>query len=135
MAAVGEQAALQAAATTIGVTASTLQSDLAAGQTIASVAQAHSVSVASVVSAVTTAVDSQISSLESSGKLTSTEASTLTSEVQSRVTAWVNGTYPGWPFGPFGTLGGTFIGGGAFGGPVGPRAPARAQRSPSASVS
>ena len=131
----GEQAALQAAATTIGVTASTLQSDLAAGQTIASVAQAHSVSVASVTSAVTTSIDSQISSLESSGKLTSTEASTLTSEVQSRVTAWVNGTYPGWPFGPFGTLGGSFIGGGSFAGPWGHGAGATPSASPSASAS
>jgi hypothetical protein len=66
------------------------------------------------VSAVTTAVDSQISSLQSSGKITSAQASTLTSDVQSRVTSWVDGTYPGWPFGPFGTFsgfGGSFPGG------------------------
>jgi predicted DNA-binding protein (UPF0251 family) len=131
----GEQAALQAVATTIGVTASTLQSDLAAGQTIAAVAQAHSVSVSSVVSAVTTAVDSQISSLESSGRITSAEASTLTSEVQSRVTVWVNGTYPGWPFGPFGTLGGGFAGGGFFGGSWGHGPGASPSASPSSSVS
>jgi hypothetical protein len=99
----GEQAALKAAATTIGVSASTLESDLAAGQSVAEVASAHNVSAASVISAVTTAVDSQISSLESSGKLTSAQASTLTSEVSSRVTDWVDGTYPGWPFGPFGS--------------------------------
>jgi hypothetical protein len=113
----GEQTALQAAATAIGngVTASTLESDLAGGQTIADVASAHSVSLDSVVSAVTTAVDSQISSLESSGKLTSTQASSLTSEVQSRVTDWVNGTYPGWPFGPFGSFGGGSFHGGAWG--------------------
>ena len=125
----GEQAALQAAATTIGVTASALQSDLAAGQTIASVAGAHERQRLRVVtSAVTTSVDSQISSLESSGKLTSTEASTLTSEVQSRVTAWVDGTYPGWPFGPFGTLGGSFLGGRLLRRPVGPRGRRHAQR-------
>jgi len=107
----GEQTALQAAATAIGngVTASTLGSDLAAGQTIADVASAHNVSIDSVISAVTTAVDSQISSLESGGKLTSTQASSLTAEVQSRVSDWVNGTYPGWPFGPFGS--GSFAGG------------------------
>ena len=131
----GEQSALQAAATTIGVTASTLQSDLAAGETIASVAQAHSVSVSSVVGAVTTAVDSQINALESSGRITSAEASTLTSEVQSRITAWVDGTYPGWPFGPFGAFGGSFIGGGFFGGPWGHGPGATASASPSGSVS
>jgi len=115
----GEQAALQAAATTIGISASTLESDLASGQSVASVAQADNVSVGSVVSAVTTAMDSQISSLESSGKITSAQASTLTSEAQSRVTEWVDGTYPGWPFGPFGisgTTGGGFFGGGPFAG-------------------
>jgi hypothetical protein len=112
----GEQAALQAAATAIGVSASTLQSDLAGGQTIAQVAQAQGVSAATVIGAVTTAVDSQISGLETSGKLTSAQASTLTSEVPSRVSGWVDGTYPGWPFGPFG-ISGTFGGGGFGGGP------------------
>ena len=108
----GEEAAIQAAATAIGVSASALQADLAAGQTIASVAQAHSVAAATVISAVTTAVDSQISSLESSGRITSAEATTLTTQAQSRVTAWVDGAYPGWPFGPFfgGFGGGTFAG-------------------------
>jgi hypothetical protein len=112
----GEQAALQAAATAIGVSVSTLESDLAKGESIASVAAAESptVNTGAVVSAVTTAVDSQISRLESSGKITSAHASTLTSDVQSRVTSWVDGTYPGWPFGPFGTFsgfGGSFPGG------------------------
>ena len=93
---------------------------------------------ASVVSAVTTAVDSQISSLESSGRITSAEASTLTSEVQSRVTAWVDGTYPGWPFGPFGTFGrraGSFGGGPFAGMPWGHGPAPRPSASPSASVS
>ena len=112
----GEHAALQAAATAIGVSVSTLETDLAKGESIASVAAAESpgVSTGAVVSAVTTAVDSQISSLQSSGKITSAQASTLTSDVQSRVTSWVDGTYPGWPFGPFGTFsgfGGSFPGG------------------------
>ena len=135
----GEMAALQAAATTIGVTASALASDLAAGQSIAEVAGAHDVSVSKVVAAVTTAVDSQISSLESSGRITSAEASTLTSEVQSRVTAWVDGTYPGWPFGPFGTFGtasGGFFSGGPFAGmPWGHGPAASPSASPSGSVS
>jgi hypothetical protein len=109
----GEQAAVQAAATTIGVTVSTLEADLAKGESIASVAaaQSPSVSTSAVVSAVTAAVDSQISSLQTSGKITSAQASTLTSEVSSRMTDWVNDTYPGWPFGPFGTFtgfGGSF---------------------------
>jgi hypothetical protein len=113
----GEPAALQAAATAIGngVTASTLQSDLASGQSIADVASAHNVSIDSVVSAVTTVVDSQISSLESSGKLSSAQASALTADVQSRVSDWVNGTYPGWPFGPFGGWGGGSFRGGPWG--------------------
>ncbi|HAW10444.1 MAG: hypothetical protein ABSC16_07355 [Candidatus Dormibacteria bacterium] len=135
----GEMAALQAAATTIGVTASALASDLAAGQSIAEVAGAHDVSVSKVVAAVTTAVDSQISSLESSGRITSAEASTLTSEVQSRVTAWVDGTYPGWPFGPFGTFGtasGGSFGGGPFAGmPWGHGPAVSPSASPSGSVS
>jgi hypothetical protein len=115
----GEQAAIQAAATAIGISSSTLTSDLAAGQSVASVAQAKDVSASTVISAVTTAVDSQISSLESSGKITSAQASTLTADVQSRVTEWVDGTYPGWPFGPFGisgTTSGGFFGGGPFAG-------------------
>jgi hypothetical protein len=109
----GEHAALQAAATAIGVSVSTLETDLAKGESIASVAAAESpgVSTGAVVSAVTTAVDSQISSLQSSGKITSAQASTLTSDVQSRVTSWVDGTYPGWPFGPFSGFGGSSPGG------------------------
>ena len=98
----GQQAALQAAATTIGVTPSALESDLASGQTVASVAKAHDVSASTVISAVTTAVDNQISSLESSGKISSSEASALTAEVAARVTEWVDNSYPGWPLGPFG---------------------------------
>jgi hypothetical protein len=128
----GEQAALQAAATAIGVSVSDLDSDLAKGESIASVAAAQTpgVSASAVVSAVTTAVDSQISTLQSSGKLTSAQASALTSEVQSRVTDWVNGAYPGWPFGPFGTFGGF---GGAFpGGPWGHGFGASPSASPSA---
>jgi hypothetical protein len=112
----GEQAAVQAAATTIGVSVSTLEADLTKGESIASVAaaQSPSVSTSAVVSAVTAAVDSQISALQTSGKITSAQASTLTSEVSSRMTDWVNNTYPGWPFGPFGTFtgfGGSFPGG------------------------
>jgi hypothetical protein len=108
----GEEAALQAAATAIGVSASTLEADLAKGDSIASVAaaQSPSISAGAVATAVTTVVESQINALQSSGKITSAQASSLTSEVLSRVTDWVNGTYPGWPFGPFGTSGG-------FGGP------------------
>ena len=98
----GERAALQAAATAIGVTPSALASDLGSGQTIASVAQAHGVSASTVISAVTTAVDNQISSLESSGAITSAEASALTADVAARVTEWVDNSYPGWPLGPFG---------------------------------
>jgi len=114
-----QQAAVQAAATAIGISASTLQSDLRSGKSIADIASANNVSTGSVITAVTSAVDSQISSLESSGKITSAQASTLTSEVQSRVTDWVDGTYPGWPFGPFGISGtpsGGFFGGGPFAG-------------------
>ncbi|MGA8015912.1 MAG: hypothetical protein WCB85_08355 [Candidatus Dormiibacterota bacterium] len=133
----GEQAAIAAAAKAIGVTASELESDLAGGQSIASVAGAHGVSVSTVESDVTSAVDTQISSLESSGKLTSTEASQLTSQVPTRVDAWVNDTYPGWPFGPFGSLGGGFLGGpfGGFGpgGPWGHGPNASPSASPSSS--
>lgn len=128
----GEEAALQAAATAIGVSVSDLQSDLAKGESIASVAaaQSPSVSASAVVSAVTTAVDNQISALQSSGKITSAQASTLTSDVQSRVTSWVDGTYPGWPFGPFGTFGG--FGGSFSGGHWGRGSGASPSGSPSA---
>ena len=97
----GEQAALQAAAKAVGVTASQLRSDLVAGQSIASVAQAHNVSTSTVISAVTTVVDSQIASLQTSGKISSGQASQITAQVQQRVTDWVDAAYPGWPFGPF----------------------------------
>lgn len=128
---VGDQAALEAAAKAIGISASQLSSDLVASQTIASVAQAHNVSASAVISAVTTEVDSQIASLQTSGKITSAQASQLTAQVQQRVTDWVDSTYPGWPFGPFNAA--PHHGGPAFGGGPGlPTAPIAAP-SPSAS--
>ncbi|HXZ99662.1 MAG TPA: hypothetical protein VEK76_04865 [Candidatus Binatia bacterium] len=107
----GEQAAVQAAAKAIGITPSELLSDLAGGQSVASVAQSKGVQASTVISAVTTAVDSQISSLEQSGKISSSQASQLTSEVPQRVSQWVNDDFPGWPFGPFAGPGGSFPGG------------------------
>jgi hypothetical protein len=98
----GAGAALQAAASAIGITPSQLASDLAGGQTVAAVAGAHSVSTSTVESAVIAAVDKQIAALQSSGRLTATQASQLTSAVPGRVDTWATTAYPGWPFGPFG---------------------------------
>lgn len=120
----GQSAALQAAAKAIGVTAQQLASDLRNGQSIASVASAHGVKASIVEGAVITAVDKEIQSLKASGRLSAAQASQLTSQVAQRVDAWVTGTYPGWPFGPFG---GDLHGGPMAGGPW-------ARSSPSASA-
>jgi transposase-like protein len=98
----GARAALQAAAKAIGVTAPQLASDIRNGQSISTVASAHKVKVATVEAAVTAAVDKEIATLKSSGRISASEASQLTAQVPQRVDAWVTGTFPGWPFGPFG---------------------------------
>jgi hypothetical protein len=94
--------AIEAAAGALGISPAQLRSDLTAGQSVATVASSRKVALSTVESAVVTAVDKQIAGLESSGRLTSTEASALTSQVPQRVDAWATGSFPGWPFGPFG---------------------------------
>lgn len=120
----GAGVALQAAAKAIGISEATLASDLRSGQTVAAVAAAHGVSTSSVEKAVVAAVDSEIQQLATGGRLSSSQASTLTSTVPQRVDAWVTETFPGWPLGPFGGDGGWH--------PMGPGGPAT---SPSSSAS
>jgi hypothetical protein len=128
----GQEAALKAAATAIGITPAELRSDIAGGQSIAQVASAHSVATSTVESAVDTALDSAISSLQQAGKLTSAQASQLTSEVPQRVSEWVSETFPGWPFGPFGP---SFMRGGPGPGGPGPFGPQGPTSSPTVSPS
>jgi hypothetical protein len=115
-----EQAALEDAAGAIGISATTLEAGLAAGQSIADVASAHDASVASVVGAVMALVDNQIAGLESSDELTVSEAAGLTGELRSAVEEWVDGTSPGLLFGPLGSSVGDSVSASATGQGSGP---------------
>jgi hypothetical protein len=108
-----EQAALEDAAGAIGISATTLESDLAAGRSIADVASADDVSLQSVISAVMTLVDDQVAGLENSDELAVSEATGLTGELRSAVSGWVNGTSPGLLFGPLGSSVGDSVSAGA----------------------
>ncbi len=82
------------AATTIGISEQQLIMDLQSGQTVAQVAQAHGKTAQAVVTTLVGDLTSAINSAESSGKITSSQASALKSHLTPMVTAFVNGTTP-----------------------------------------
>jgi hypothetical protein len=108
----GPGGGLDAAATYLGVSVSTLRTDLSSGKTLAQVAQSTTGKtvdglIAALVAAETTRLDSAVSA----GSLTAAQETTLLAGLRSHVTAMVNGTGgPGAGGGPppgFGGTGGT----------------------------
>jgi len=74
---------------TLGITAATLQSDLAAGKSLATIAGTQTQAlINAIVAAETTAIKAQVTA----GKLTQAQATTMISGLNARVTAEVNAT-------------------------------------------
>jgi hypothetical protein len=85
---------LQDAATTIGISEQTLESDLQSGQTVAQVATANGSTAQAVLNALVGDETTAIDSLASSGKITSAQETKLQSNVTQMVTNFVNQTRP-----------------------------------------
>jgi hypothetical protein len=85
------QSIMTPVAASLGISTSTLESDLKAGQTIPEIAKARNVSLSAVNSAYLGAVKSLLAQAVSKNEITQDESNTL----YSHVTAWVNaGRYP-----------------------------------------
>ncbi len=94
---------LAAAATYLGTTASDLQSKLAAGQTLAQIADAtNGKSASGLIDALVTHEKTELQQAVTDGKLTQTQADQLETNLTDRITALVNGTKPTGPGGHFG---------------------------------
>jgi hypothetical protein len=78
-------------AVSLGISAATLDSDLAAGQTIPQIASAHNVPLSTVNKAYLGAVATLLSQAVSNGYLTQSQANTLSSRITTAVN---NGQYP-----------------------------------------
>jgi hypothetical protein len=96
---------LDVAAKALGIDASTLQSDLQSGKTIAAVAKERNVDVQTVIAALVADMNSHLADAVSSGRLTQAEADDMKSHATERATALVNGERPagapdGGPGGP-----------------------------------
>lgn len=95
-------ALVSAVATKLGISASTLESDLANGQTLAQIASKQNVSISDVNSAYLGAAKQLLDNAVSAKTITSARESTLYAKLQTAVN---NGRYPGLerPHGPHGT--------------------------------
>ena len=85
------QAVLSAVAAKLNLSAATLQSDLASGQTLPQIAAARHVSLADVNAAYLSAVHAQLTTAVSSGAITQQQANQAYTKVQQAV---ANGRYP-----------------------------------------
>jgi hypothetical protein len=83
---------LQTAATFLGVSLSTLQSDLSSGKTLAQVAAAQGKQVADLVTALEAAPTARLDAAVKAGTITSAQESTILTNLTTRLTAIVNGT-------------------------------------------
>jgi hypothetical protein len=98
-----------AASTYLGVSTSTLFSDLQSGKTLASVAKAEGKSVSGLIDAMVASEKQSLASAVSSGQVTQAQEQQVVSRLQSRIAGIVNSGFKG-----FGG-GGRFGGGGGFG--------------------
>jgi hypothetical protein len=105
---------LSAAATYLGVSQTTLESDLASGKTMAQVAKDQGKTVDGLVTAMVDSTRKQLDAQVGSGRFTKQQEATIVASLEQRYKALVNGTRPSGGFG-----GGGFRGGG-FGGGRGP---------------
>ncbi len=83
----------------LNLSTTTLQSDLKAGKTIASIAQAQGVSTSTLISDLESSVKTNLDQAVSSGKMTSTQEQQMLTRVNQQITNIVNGTIPGRGFG------------------------------------
>lgn len=72
-------------ASTLGISTSTLQSDLSAGETLAQIAQAQNKQISDVNTAYLNAVQNELNTLVSAGQMTQTQADQISSQAQSAV--------------------------------------------------
>jgi len=86
------RAGVKIAASTIGIDAKTLVSEVRSGKTVAEVAQAHNVDPQKVIDAVIAAADQKIDQLVANGKLSAERAAMLKSKLPALVTRLVNET-------------------------------------------
>ena len=85
---------LQDAATTIGISEQTLETDLQGGQTVAQVAAAKGTTAQAVINALVGDETTAIDNLASSGKITAAQETKLQANVTQMVTSFVNQTRP-----------------------------------------
>ena len=78
----------------LNISTSILQSDLKSGKSIASIAQAQGVSTATLITDLETAATANLAQAVSSNKLTSTQEQHMLTNVDQRITDFVNGTMP-----------------------------------------
>ncbi len=94
----GDQAARtldqQQTAAVLGITTTQLQSELAAGKTVAAIAKEHNVAVATVISTLVADENKEIDAAVSAGMVTSAQAAQIKADTTQRVTDMVNGTRP-----------------------------------------
>jgi hypothetical protein len=79
-------------AKTIGVAEADLKTALQGGQTVAQVAQAHSVAPQTVIDAVVNDITAKAQTRPGWAKLSDTQKANFTTQARERVTNWVNGT-------------------------------------------
>ena len=90
---------LDAAATYLGVTQDQLRTDLQGGKSLADVAKAQGKTVDGLVTAMTDATKKNLDAAVTAGRLTQSQADTIESDLNQRITDQVNGTFPGRPGG------------------------------------
>ena len=85
---------MQQVATAIGVTTTQLQTEMAAGKTIAAIAKEHDVDPATVISTLVSDENTEIDAAAAAGTITSTQATQMKTQTTQRVADMVNGTKP-----------------------------------------
>ncbi|MDA8196526.1 MAG: hypothetical protein M0019_04855 [Actinomycetota bacterium] len=98
---------LSAAATDLNTTVASIQSELASGKSLATIAGEHNVSAATLISELTATATTNINNAAKAGTITSTQQSNALAHLNEMITNFVNNTHVGGP------------GGGANGGPGG----------------
>lgn len=88
---------LQTAATFLGVSVATLQSDLQSGKTLADIATAQGKTVSDLVTALEAPAKSKLDAAVSAGKITAAQETAILAAMTTRLTNLVNGTFPNPP--------------------------------------
>ena len=78
----------------LGISTATLQSDLKAGQSLATIATTQSKTTADLKTFLTTALDTQLKAEVTAGKLTQAQSDTIRAGVVTNLDSLINGTFP-----------------------------------------